>query len=50
MPQMSPMWWTTISMWTIFCLMMFIYINYFYYSPNVKMNMKMHLKKFNWKW
>nr|YP_010924952.1 ATP synthase F0 subunit 8 [Chanohirata theae]WKB17930.1 ATP synthase F0 subunit 8 [Chanohirata theae] len=50
MPQMSPMWWTTIMLWIIMCLLVMMSINYFNYSPNMKINKKISSETLIWKW
>nr|ATD52976.1 ATP synthase F0 subunit 8 [Exitianus sp. EMHAU-2015-Zz05232005]ATF28581.1 ATP synthase F0 subunit 8 [Exitianus indicus] len=50
MPQMSPMWWTTIFCFSISTLMMMISFTYFMFNNYLKTSKKMLNKKFNWKW
>nr|YP_002970970.1 ATP synthase F0 subunit 8 [Nerthra indica]ACJ69459.1 ATP synthase F0 subunit 8 [Nerthra indica] len=52
MPQMAPLWWTTLFFMFLTCLMM-MYINmYFLTSHKIKMNphFKSEKKPINWKW
>nr|YP_010502878.1 ATP synthase F0 subunit 8 [Exitianus nanus]UXD78655.1 ATP synthase F0 subunit 8 [Exitianus nanus] len=50
MPQMSPMWWTTISVMSICSMIIMISFTYFLFNNKLKMNMKTKNIKFNWKW
>nr|QZR91910.1 ATP synthase F0 subunit 8 [Mileewa rufivena] len=50
MPQMSPIWWTSLMMLTIISMMMIISMIYFNLIK-IKMNKKMlYSNKKNWKW
>nr|YP_010582964.1 ATP synthase F0 subunit 8 [Vatana ogromna]UGN61410.1 ATP synthase F0 subunit 8 [Vatana ogromna] len=49
MPQMSPMWWTTLMFMFIISFMMYMNIMYFNYNKNIKKNKK-ELNKLNWMW
>nr|YP_010952960.1 ATP synthase F0 subunit 8 [Empoascanara angkhangica]WMQ52403.1 ATP synthase F0 subunit 8 [Empoascanara angkhangica] len=50
MPQMSPMWWTTLMV--MFILLFIILMTILYFNINNKMTSKILLcnKKMNWKW
>nr|YP_009946872.1 ATP synthase F0 subunit 8 [Penthimia melanocephala]QOG08892.1 ATP synthase F0 subunit 8 [Penthimia melanocephala]UGK73272.1 ATP synthase F0 subunit 8 [Cicadellidae sp. 'Neodcortus squaras'] len=50
MPQMSPMWWTTMLMWMIMCMLMMMSISYFEYQPKLEIFKKNKLSKMTWKW
>nr|YP_010349775.1 ATP synthase F0 subunit 8 [Cassianeura cassiae]UOH96517.1 ATP synthase F0 subunit 8 [Cassianeura cassiae] len=50
MPQMSPMWWTSLML--MFILMLMIMMMMIYFNLNIKMNKKIMIssKKINWQW
>nr|YP_010478284.1 ATP synthase F0 subunit 8 [Nesophrosyne sp. 29 GMB-2012]UVI59728.1 ATP synthase F0 subunit 8 [Nesophrosyne sp. 29 GMB-2012] len=51
MPQMAPMWWTTILLMTSITLMLMVMINYFMSISKIKSNInKKSMKKFKWMW
>nr|WRK21508.1 ATP synthase F0 subunit 8 [Selenocephalus sp.] len=51
MPQMAPMWWTLIMIFSILFLYMMISVNYFSFTKKVKIGMyKSFNKKMNWTW
>nr|WRQ18228.1 ATP synthase F0 subunit 8 [Multinervis guangxiensis] len=50
MPQMAPMWWTTMLLMNLCLILMLMSIIYFY-SEAMKSKFKSSKKlKFNWKW
>nr|YP_009443916.1 ATP synthase F0 subunit 8 [Stimulopalpus japonicus]ATU07137.1 ATP synthase F0 subunit 8 [Stimulopalpus japonicus] len=51
MPQMSPIWWTTLFLYFIILLFMSNTINYFIYYPSMKKKyFKLNMTSINWKW
>nr|YP_010478446.1 ATP synthase F0 subunit 8 [Orosius sp.]UVI59890.1 ATP synthase F0 subunit 8 [Orosius sp.] len=50
MPQMAPMWWTTLMMLTMFMMFITLSINYFSYNKTMKFNSKNNNNPMNWKW
>nr|ASM41886.1 ATP synthase F0 subunit 8 [Scaphoideus varius] len=50
MPQMAPMWWTLIMMFTFIMLMMTIIINYFNSNKIIKKTLSTKSLKMNWMW
>nr|YP_010478401.1 ATP synthase F0 subunit 8 [Nesophrosyne maritima]UVI59845.1 ATP synthase F0 subunit 8 [Nesophrosyne maritima] len=51
MPQMAPMWWTTMLMTTVSMLLLMIMINYFMSVKSVKqLNTHKYLNSFKWMW
>nr|YP_009255549.1 ATP synthase F0 subunit 8 [Creontiades dilutus]AND82401.1 ATP synthase F0 subunit 8 [Creontiades dilutus] len=52
MPQMSPMWWTTLFLTFIMVYMLYVIITYFFISCGKKNEMKKSIKinKMNWTW
>nr|YP_009520500.1 ATP synthase F0 subunit 8 [Macrosteles quadrimaculatus]AWX90840.1 ATP synthase F0 subunit 8 [Macrosteles quadrimaculatus] len=50
MPQMAPMWWTTIMISTIIMMMLMIMNIYFTKKNMFKNNTENKIKKINWKW
>nr|YP_009485672.1 ATP synthase F0 subunit 8 [Saldula burmanica]AVZ00808.1 ATP synthase F0 subunit 8 [Saldula burmanica] len=52
MPQMAPMWWSTLFLFFIMCFFLMMIKSYFmikYTSQKMK-NMKKESKMTNWKW
>nr|UPI55419.1 ATPase subunit 8 [Scotomedes sp.] len=52
MPQMSPMWWTSLFMMFTVCLIIVMMMTYFYiYKMNLKMSSQnMSTNNKTWKW
>nr|URH16492.1 ATP synthase F0 subunit 8 [Neotermes castaneus]WHM51553.1 ATP synthase F0 subunit 8 [Neotermes castaneus] len=52
MPQMMPMWWSTLFIMFSMTLILFASTNYYTMSPKVKSTAKTSttMKKLNWKW
>nr|AFY16835.1 ATP synthase F0 subunit 8 [Lethocerus deyrollei]AOY34901.1 ATP synthase F0 subunit 8 [Lethocerus deyrollei]BCH52381.1 ATP synthase FO subunit 8 [Kirkaldyia deyrolli] len=52
MPQMSPLWWSTLFIMFISLFMVMCTINYFmvFYKKTKKINQKMTKTPMNWKW
>nr|WNK74772.1 ATP synthase F0 subunit 8 [Thaia sp. 1 NZ-2023b] len=50
MPQMSPMWWTTMMIMFIMLMIIMMTMLYFNFQKKIMMNFKMNFKKMNWKW
>nr|ASR18181.1 ATP synthase F0 subunit 8 [Orosius orientalis] len=50
MPQMAPMWWTTLMMLTMLMMFIMVSINYFNYNKIMKFNNKNQDNNLYWKW
>nr|YP_010582873.1 ATP synthase F0 subunit 8 [Uzeldikra longiprocessa]UGN61293.1 ATP synthase F0 subunit 8 [Uzeldikra longiprocessa] len=50
MPQMSPMWWTSLMMMFILMFIMCLTMMYFSTDYKMKIKKKMKIMKINWKW
>nr|YP_010583107.1 ATP synthase F0 subunit 8 [Opamata lipcowa]UGN61553.1 ATP synthase F0 subunit 8 [Opamata lipcowa] len=50
MPQMSPMWWTSLMVMFITSIMICMYILYFNYTNKMTANKKYLHKNMNWTW
>nr|YP_010272371.1 ATP synthase F0 subunit 8 [Mimotettix multispinosus]UKE80368.1 ATP synthase F0 subunit 8 [Mimotettix multispinosus] len=50
MPQMAPMWWTLLMIYSMIMLMITIILNYFNYKKPIEIKTKISIKKFNWMW
>nr|QHZ87519.1 ATP synthase F0 subunit 8 [Mesopodagrion tibetanum] len=52
MPQMAPISWTILFIYFVMTLMVFLMMNYYLYTPQMKETQltKIKLMKINWKW
>nr|YP_010478381.1 ATP synthase F0 subunit 8 [Nesophrosyne sp. 15 GMB-2012]UVI59825.1 ATP synthase F0 subunit 8 [Nesophrosyne sp. 15 GMB-2012] len=50
MPQMAPMWWTTILLTSYISFMLMVMINYFSSVKKIKWNVKNKTEEFKWMW
>nr|YP_009439679.1 ATP synthase F0 subunit 8 [Yanocephalus yanonis]ATG83152.1 ATP synthase F0 subunit 8 [Yanocephalus yanonis] len=50
MPQMAPMWWTSILMITLMMMMLSMMFMYFLTSKKVEISLKTNKNQLNWKW
>nr|YP_010583068.1 ATP synthase F0 subunit 8 [Farynala dextra]UGN61514.1 ATP synthase F0 subunit 8 [Farynala dextra] len=50
MPQMSPMWWTSLMIMFIISIFVCMYIMYFNYSKNMSTKSKKEYKNMSWTW
>nr|YP_010952895.1 ATP synthase F0 subunit 8 [Empoascanara quarta]WMQ52338.1 ATP synthase F0 subunit 8 [Empoascanara quarta] len=50
MPQMSPMWWTTLMMLFTFLFVLLMVMMYFELKKSVHFKTKLNFQKMNWKW
>nr|YP_010415460.1 ATP synthase F0 subunit 8 [Ziczacella heptapotamica]USC52160.1 ATP synthase F0 subunit 8 [Ziczacella heptapotamica] len=50
MPQMSPMWWTSLMLCFIIMLIILMTILYFNLNNKMESNINLMTNKINWKW
>nr|YP_010478433.1 ATP synthase F0 subunit 8 [Nesophrosyne ponapona]UVI59877.1 ATP synthase F0 subunit 8 [Nesophrosyne ponapona] len=50
MPQMAPMWWTTMLLISIMSLMLLTMMNYFLCSKKINLHKTNNYNKLMWKW
>nr|YP_010478349.1 ATP synthase F0 subunit 8 [Nesophrosyne sp. 242 GMB-2012]UVI59793.1 ATP synthase F0 subunit 8 [Nesophrosyne sp. 242 GMB-2012] len=50
MPQMAPMWWTSILLTTSITLLLMMMINYFTSVKKINFNINKNSKNLKWKW
>nr|UGN61566.1 ATP synthase F0 subunit 8 [Paracyba sp.] len=50
MPQMSPMWWTTLMLMFIFSILVCMFMMYFNYTKKMSEKKKMTMNNLSWTW
>nr|YP_010988495.1 ATP synthase F0 subunit 8 [Seriana bacilla]WAM61614.1 ATP synthase F0 subunit 8 [Seriana sp. 'barna']WOR80600.1 ATP synthase F0 subunit 8 [Seriana bacilla] len=50
MPQMSPMWWTSLMLTFIVIFIILMTTLYYFYNEKMTGNISIPINKINWKW